>query len=69
MKSFMAPGSIPWGTEVVEASIEDDAAPFPREDVVMMVFRWSSPPEKHRMLNPSKGAASHDDHRWGDEKM
>jgi hypothetical protein len=38
MKSFMATRSLPWGMEVIEAPIEGDAAPFPREDVVMKVF-------------------------------
>jgi hypothetical protein len=46
----MATGSLPQGTEV----IEDDVVPFPREDAVMIVFGRSSPPEKHRVLNPSK---------------
>lgn len=34
MKSFMATGSLPQGTEV----IEDDVVPFPREDAIMTVF-------------------------------
>jgi hypothetical protein len=54
MKSFMATGSLPRGTEVIEAPNEDGAMPFPREDAVMMVFKRSSPPEKHRALGPSK---------------
>jgi hypothetical protein len=69
MKSFMATGSLPRGMAVVEASIEDDAAPFPGEDVVMMVFGRSLPPEKHRALDPRKGAPSRGDQRWGDEEM
>jgi hypothetical protein len=55
--------SLPWGTEVIEAPIEDDAAPFLGEDVVMMIFRRSSPPERHRALDQSKGAPSRDDQR------
>jgi hypothetical protein len=69
MKSFMATGSLPRGTEVIEAPIEDDATPFPRDDAVMMVFRRSSPSEKHRVLDPSKGAPSRGDQRWGDNEM
>jgi hypothetical protein len=69
MKSFMATGSLPWGMEVIEAHIEDDAVPFPGEDAVMMVFRRSLKPEKHRALDPSKGAPSHANQRWGDEEM
>jgi hypothetical protein len=38
MKSFMAMGSLPRGIEVVEAQIEDDVVPFPREDAIMTVF-------------------------------
>jgi hypothetical protein len=56
MKSFMATGSLPWGTEVIEAPIEDDVVPFPGEDVVMMVFERSSLSEKHHIFDPSKGA-------------
>jgi hypothetical protein len=69
MKSFMAMGSLPQSTEVVEAPIEDDVVPFPRDDAVMTVFRRSSPPEKHHVLDPSKGALSRSDQRWGDEEM
>jgi hypothetical protein len=69
MKSFMAMGSLPQDTEVIEAPIEDDATPFPRDDAVMMVFRRSSPSEKHRVLDPSKGAPSRGDQRWGDNEM
>jgi hypothetical protein len=59
MKSFMATRSLPRGTEVIEAPIEDHTMPFPGEDVVMTVFERSSPLEKHRALDPSKGAPSH----------
>jgi hypothetical protein len=69
IKSFMAAGSLPRGTKVVEALIEDDVTPFPREDAVMMVFGRSSPPEKHHALNPCIGAPSYGDHIWGDEEM
>jgi hypothetical protein len=55
--------------EVVDAPIEDDATPFPREDVVMVVFGRSSTPEKHRALDLSKGAPSRGDQRWGDKEM
>jgi hypothetical protein len=65
----MATGSLPRGTEVVDAPIEDDATPFPREDVVMVVFGRSSMPEKHRALDLSKGAPSRGDQRWGDKEM
>jgi hypothetical protein len=61
MKSFMAMASLPWGTEVIEAPIEDDVAPFLGEDAVITAFRRSSPLEKHRALDPSKGAPSHSD--------
>jgi hypothetical protein len=54
MKSFMAIGSLPRGTEVVEAPIEDDVTPFPREDPVMMVFRRSAPPKKHTRWTQAK---------------
>jgi hypothetical protein len=69
MKSFMATGSQHWDTDVVDAPIEDDAVPLPREDAVMMVFGRSSPPEKRCALDPSKRARSHGDQRWGDEEM
>jgi hypothetical protein len=69
MKSFMSTGSLPRGTEVVEAPIEDDVVPFPGEDAVMMVFGRSSPIEKHCVLDPSKGAPSHGEQKWGDEEM
>jgi hypothetical protein len=69
MKSFMAMGSLPRGTEVIEAPIEDDVAPVPGEDAVMMVFGRSSPLEKHCVLDPSRGAPSRSDWRWGDEEM
>jgi hypothetical protein len=69
MKSLMPMGSLPWGTEVIEAPNEDDVEPFPREDTFMTVFGRSSPPEKHCALGPSKGAPSHGDQRWGDEEM
>jgi hypothetical protein len=69
MKSFMATRSLPRSTEVVEVPIEDGATLFPREDAVMTVFGRSSPPEKHLALNPSKGAPSRGDQRWGDEEM
>jgi hypothetical protein len=59
MKSFMAIGSLPRGIEVAEAPIKDNTTPFPREDVVMTVFGRSSPLEKHRTLDPSRGAPSH----------
>jgi hypothetical protein len=54
MKSFMATESLPWGTEVIEAPIRDDAAPFPREDAVMKVFGRSLLTEKHHTLDPTK---------------
>jgi hypothetical protein len=69
MKSFMATRSLPRGTEVIEDPIEDDAAPFPVEDAVMMDFRRSSPPKKHHTLDPSKGAPSRGDQIWGDKEM
>jgi hypothetical protein len=69
MMSFMATGSLPQGTEVIEAPIEDDMVPFPGEDAVMTVFGWSSSPEKHRVLDPSKGTPTRGDQRWGDEEM
>jgi hypothetical protein len=69
MKSFMATRYLPRSMEVIDAPIEDDEAPFLGGDVVMTVFRRSSPPEKHRALNPRKGAPSHDNQRWGDEEM
>jgi hypothetical protein len=49
MKSFMATGSLPRGTEVVEARIEDDATPFSREDAIIMVFGRSSIPRGPEM--------------------
>jgi hypothetical protein len=64
MKSFMATGSLPQGTEVIDAPIKDDVVPFPGEDAVMSIFRRSSPPEKHRALDPSKGSPSRGGQRW-----
>jgi hypothetical protein len=69
MKSFMATRYLPRSMEVIDAPIEDDEAPFLGGDVVMTVFRRSSPPKKHRALNPRKGAPSHGNQRWGDEEM
>jgi hypothetical protein len=64
MKSFVAMGSLPRGTEVMEALIEDYAVPFPGEDAVMTVSRRSSPLEKHRALDPTQRAPSRSDQRW-----
>jgi hypothetical protein len=52
--------SIP-GMEVDEAPIEGDAEPFPREDVIMMIFGRHPSLEKHRRLDPRTGTPSHSD--------
>jgi hypothetical protein len=35
----------------------------------MMIFEMTSPLEKHRALDPTIRAPSHDDQKWGNEEM
>jgi hypothetical protein len=53
MKSFMTTGSLSWGMEIDKAPAEGDAAPFPREDVIMTIFRRHPSLEKRRRFDPS----------------
>jgi hypothetical protein len=55
--------------EVDEAPIEGDAEPFPREDVIMMIFGRHPSLEKHRRLDPRTGTPSRSDQGWGDMEM
>jgi hypothetical protein len=65
MKSFMTTGSLSRGMEVDEGPIEGDAMPFPREDVVMMIFGRHPSLEKCRGLDPSTQTPSHSNQGWG----
>jgi hypothetical protein len=59
MKSFVTTGSLPRGMEIDDAPTEGDAAPYPSEDVVMMICGRHPSLEKHHTLD--KG--------WGDAEM
>jgi hypothetical protein len=69
IKSFMTTESLSWGMEVDEAPIEGDVAPFPREDVVMMIFGRHPSPKKHHGFDPSTGSPSHSNQGSGDVEM
>jgi hypothetical protein len=55
MKCFMTTGSLPRGMEIDEAPTMGDAAPFLREDMVMMVYGRHPSPEKHHALDQGWG--------------
>jgi hypothetical protein len=55
--------------EVDEAPVEGDAAPFSREDVIMMIFSRHPSLEKRRMLDPSTRTPSGGGQGWGDAEM
>jgi hypothetical protein len=38
MRSFMTSGSLTWSTKPNEGPDRSDAAPFPKENAIMMVF-------------------------------
>jgi hypothetical protein len=55
--------------EVDEAPVEGDAAPFSREDVIMMIFSRHPSLEKRRMLGTSTGTPAHGCQGWGDMEI
>jgi hypothetical protein len=64
IKSFMTIGSLSRGMEIDEAPIKGDVAPFPREDVVMMIFGRHPSPEKRHGLDPSTRTPSCSSQGW-----
>jgi hypothetical protein len=59
MKNFMASRSLARSMEIDEG----DTAPFPGEDMVMMIYDGRPSPGMHRMSNPSLGTPARCD--WG----
>jgi hypothetical protein len=51
MKSFMVLGSLPRGTKLDEDPGGSDMMPFPREDIVQMVYDVHPPPGRHHVSN------------------
>jgi hypothetical protein len=63
MKNFMASGSLNRGMEVDEVPDESDVTPFPRDDVVMMIYDGRPSPRVHRTSNLSPRTLAH--YGWG----
>jgi hypothetical protein len=55
MKSFMTSGSLSRGMEVDEVLVEGDVVPFPKEDVVMMIYGRRPSPKRRHMPDPNLG--------------
>jgi hypothetical protein len=50
MRSFMTSGSLTWGAELIEGLDGSDTVPFPRENIVMMVY-GARPPLQRRCMS------------------
>jgi hypothetical protein len=55
--------------EVIEAPVEGDVVPFPREDMVIRIFGRHPSPKKRLMPDPSMGTPARGGQGWGDENV
>jgi hypothetical protein len=62
-KNFTATGSLTPGLEVDEGPNKGDTSPFPREDIVMMIYDGGLSPGMRHMSNLSLGTPSR--YGWG----
>jgi hypothetical protein len=63
MRSFMTSRLLTWGAELNEGSNGSDTTPFPRENVILTVYRGRPPLGRRRVSNLSPRALTH--YGWG----
>jgi hypothetical protein len=69
IENFMTMGSLSRGMKVDEVPTEGDAAPFPREDTIMMIYDRRPSPERRCVPNTSIGTLARYGRGGGNAEM